>query len=57
MTTHGDAKILYLFSTLTNCPKRESTDIYERCKARYEWRLANAKRRRHISAAIIHIYV
>jgi transposase len=32
----GDEKILYLLSTLTNCPKTESADIYDRCKARYE---------------------
>jgi len=36
MARHGDAKILYLLSTLTNCPKMESADIYDRCKARYE---------------------
>jgi hypothetical protein len=30
----GDEKILYLLSTLTNCPKTESADIYDRCKAR-----------------------
>jgi hypothetical protein len=36
MAKHGDAKILYLLSTLTNCPKTESADIYDRCKARYE---------------------
>ena len=33
---HGNAKILYLLSTLTNCPKTESANIYDRCKARYE---------------------
>jgi hypothetical protein len=33
---HGDAKILFLLSTLTNCPKTEFADIYNRCKARYE---------------------
>jgi hypothetical protein len=36
MAKHGDEKILYLLSTLTNCPKTESADIYDRCKARYE---------------------
>jgi hypothetical protein len=36
MGKHGDAKILYLLSTLTNCPKTESADIYNRRKARYE---------------------
>lgn len=36
MVKHGDAKILYLLSALTGCPKTESTDIYDRCKARYE---------------------
>jgi hypothetical protein len=33
---HGDAKILFLLSTLANCPKTQSTNIYDRCKARYE---------------------
>ena len=33
---HGDAKILYLLAELTNCPKVQSTNIYDRCKARYE---------------------
>ena len=33
---HGDAKILYLLNELTNCPKAESADIYDRCEARYE---------------------
>ena len=32
----GNAKILYLLSTLTNRPKTDSADIYDRCKARYE---------------------
>jgi hypothetical protein len=36
MAKHGDAKILYLLSELTNCPKVQSTNIYDRCKARYE---------------------
>jgi hypothetical protein len=36
MAKHGDAKILYLFDTLTNCPKTQSANIYDRCKARYE---------------------
>jgi hypothetical protein len=36
MAKHGDAKILYLLGELTNCPKVHSTDIYDRCKARYE---------------------
>jgi hypothetical protein len=35
---HGDPKILYLLAELTNCPKTESANIYDRCKARYEWR-------------------
>jgi hypothetical protein len=34
--THGNAKILYLLAELTHCPKVQSTDIYDRCKARYE---------------------
>jgi hypothetical protein len=33
---HGDVKILYLLAELTNCPKVQSTNIYDRCKARYE---------------------
>ncbi len=36
MAKHGDAKILFLLSALTNCPKTASADIYDRCKARYE---------------------
>ena len=30
MAQHGDAKLLYLLPTLTNCPKTESADIYDR---------------------------
>jgi hypothetical protein len=33
---HGDAKILFVLPALTKCPKVQSTDIYDRCKARYE---------------------
>ena len=33
---HGDAKILYLLADLTNCPKVKSSNIYDRCKAKYE---------------------
>jgi len=36
MAKHGDAKLLYLLDTLTNCPKTQSANIYDRCKARYE---------------------
>jgi hypothetical protein len=36
MAKHGDAKILYLLADLTNCDKVQSTNIYDRCKARYE---------------------
>ena len=36
MAKHGDAKILYLLDTLANCPKAQSTNIYDRCKAKYE---------------------
>jgi hypothetical protein len=36
MERHGDAKILFLLPTLTNCPKMESANIYDRCKASYE---------------------
>jgi hypothetical protein len=35
---HGDAKLLYLLNTLTNCPKTESANIYDRCKAGFERR-------------------
>jgi hypothetical protein len=33
---HGNAKILYLLAELTNCPKAQSANIYDCCKARYE---------------------
>jgi hypothetical protein len=33
---HGDAKILYLLPVIADCPKARSTNIYDRCKARYE---------------------
>jgi hypothetical protein len=33
---HGDVKILNLLADLTNCPKAQSANIYDRCKARYE---------------------
>jgi hypothetical protein len=36
MAKHGDAKVLYLLATLASCPKVQSTNIYDRCKARYE---------------------
>ena len=36
LARHGNAKILYLLAKLTNCPKTESANIYDRCKARYE---------------------
>jgi hypothetical protein len=36
MAKHGGAKILYLLAELTNCPKVQSANIYDRCKARYE---------------------
>ena len=36
MAKHGDAKLLYLLDTLDNCPKAQSTNIYDRCKAIYE---------------------
>jgi hypothetical protein len=36
VANHGDAKILYLLAELTNCPKVQSSNIYDRCKARYE---------------------
>jgi hypothetical protein len=36
MAKHGDAKILFLLSDLTACPKTHSANIYDRCKAKYE---------------------
>jgi hypothetical protein len=36
MEKHGNGKILYVLAEITNCPKVQSTDIYDRCKARYE---------------------
>jgi hypothetical protein len=36
MAKHGDAKILFVLPILANCPKTESANIYDRCKARYE---------------------
>jgi hypothetical protein len=36
MAKHGYAKILFLLSELTKCPKTQSANIYDRCKARYE---------------------
>ena len=36
MAKHGDAKILFLLADLANCPKTQSANIYDRCKARYE---------------------
>jgi hypothetical protein len=33
---HGDAKILFLLSDLTACPKTHSANIYDRCQAKYE---------------------
>jgi hypothetical protein len=32
---HGDAKMPGLLATLTGCPKAQSTNIYDRCKAVY----------------------
>jgi hypothetical protein len=36
MAKYGDERILFLLSTLTNCPKAQSVNIDDRCKARYE---------------------
>jgi hypothetical protein len=36
MAKRGDVKILYLLADLTNCPKVQSANIYDSCKARYE---------------------
>jgi hypothetical protein len=33
---YGDEKILFLLPALTDCPKTQSANIYDRCKARYE---------------------
>jgi hypothetical protein len=35
MAKHGDAKILFVLPALTNCPKTQPANIYDRCKARY----------------------
>jgi hypothetical protein len=32
VANHGDAKILYLLAELTNCPKAQSSNVYDRCK-------------------------
>jgi hypothetical protein len=36
MAKHGDAKLLYLIADMADCPKAQSTNIYDRCKVRYE---------------------
>jgi len=36
MEKHGDEKILFVLPAIANCPKSRSTNIYDRCKARYE---------------------
>jgi hypothetical protein len=36
LANYGDEKILFVLPALANCPKTESADIYDRCKARYE---------------------
>jgi hypothetical protein len=36
MAKHGDAKLLDLLTEITGCLKVQSTNIYDRCKARYE---------------------
>ena len=36
MAEHGDAKLTDLVNRLANCPKAQSINIYDRCKARYE---------------------
>jgi hypothetical protein len=36
MAEYGNAKIHYLLAELANCPEAQSTNIYERCKARFE---------------------
>ena len=33
---HGDAKLIDLLQTLTDCPKAHSASIHDRCKAVYE---------------------
>jgi hypothetical protein len=32
----ADTKILFLLPAIADCPKARSTNIYDRCKARYE---------------------
>jgi hypothetical protein len=36
MEKYGDARILYVLPKIANCPKTQSVDIYDLCKARYE---------------------
>jgi hypothetical protein len=36
MAEHGDARLTDLLQTLADCPKMQSANIYDRCKARYE---------------------
>jgi len=36
MAKYGDDKILFLLPAIANCPKARSTNIYDRCKVRYE---------------------
>jgi hypothetical protein len=36
---HGTKKLLYLLAELSNdCPKRQSFNVYDRCKAAFEGR-------------------
>ena len=36
MAEHEDAKLLYLIADIADYPKAQSTNIYDRCKVRYE---------------------
>jgi hypothetical protein len=36
LADHGDAKLTELLVILANCPKAQSTSVYDRCKAVYE---------------------
>ena len=47
---HGDTKILYLVNRLANCPKAQSINIYDRCKARYEGLTTRQRSRRSVHA-------
>jgi hypothetical protein len=63
MAKHGDTKLLYLLPALTNCPKIESANIYDRCKARSTSTAINfatccrTRRRSHAANALLKVHV